>query len=280
MEGHPERDERHLRRLADPEPDDEQRDRPAQGTVRNICTVASTRSSPSRESPEASASAVPTTPPSSSPTTTRWSETPIAAGNVPSATRSAPARAMVPGEASTSGCSTPAALNTCHNTTNSNGPTARRTHRGAARSHDRRTDAGTTASSSGGVRVGAEAFSGARGAAGGGGAWLTVMGAPRKAARMRGGRGIAGMARRPRTACVMTDRRRASRRKAGRGGALSGQRPARRRTRLQQDERRNTADTGAAVRPEAVRESPEAGSPKERQQPRQHAAEATRSRSM
>lgn len=97
MEGHPERDERHLRRLADPEPDDEQRDRPAQGTVRNICTVASTRSSPSRESPEASASAVPTTPPSSSPTTTRWSETPIAAGNVPSATRSAAGAGDGPG---------------------------------------------------------------------------------------------------------------------------------------------------------------------------------------
>lgn len=95
---------------------------------------------------------------------------------------------MVPGEASTSGCSTPVALNTCHNASNSNGPTARRTHRGADRSRDRRTDAGTTASKSGGVRLGAEDFSGATDRPGGGGAWLMVMRAPRKAARMRGER--------------------------------------------------------------------------------------------
>ncbi|CAM5537183.1 hypothetical protein SBADM41S_00245 [Streptomyces badius] len=56
--------------------------------------------------------------------------------------RSAPARAMVPGEASTSGSSTPVALKTRHNTSNSNVPTARRAHRGAARNRrDRRTEA-------------------------------------------------------------------------------------------------------------------------------------------
>ncbi|CAD5923623.1 protein of unknown function [Streptomyces sp. KY75] len=247
---------------------------PTQGTVRSICTVASTRSSPSRESPETSASTVPITPPSTSPTATRWSDTPMAAGRVPSATRSPPARAMVPGEASTSGCRTPVALKTCQSASSSNGPTVRRSHRGTDRNRARRTDAGTIGSRSGDVRL-PEAGVFSRPAAGSGGAWLMVMGAPREVVR-RGDR-ERGHAEAPPGQDTAADPNTSGR---PQGRRIRGGGPGRRQieathTGTSRERHNRRGGAGAKARSEATGKAL-----RKRQQPRQHAADTTRSRSM
>lgn len=83
MEGDPERDERHLRRLTDPEPDDEQLDQPHPRDGPQYLYGRVDQVLPEPRGPETSASTVPTTPPSTSPTATRWRDTPMAAGKGP-----------------------------------------------------------------------------------------------------------------------------------------------------------------------------------------------------
>lgn len=114
--------------------------RPTNGTVRSICTGASTRSSPILNSPETRASPVPTTVPSSSPNATRWSEVPMAEAREPSPIRSPATWAMRPGEASTFEASAPVALRSCHRPSNRRGPEVRRSQRGT---RVRREEAGT-----------------------------------------------------------------------------------------------------------------------------------------
>ncbi len=107
--------------------------RPTNGTVRIICTDASMRSSPSRNSPAISARRIPTDPPSSTPLPARRSDTAIAFGSSPLLTRSAKVVTTVHGEASRSVDVLPLQLAICHSSSRSSGPTGRRIQRGTPR---------------------------------------------------------------------------------------------------------------------------------------------------
>jgi hypothetical protein len=162
--------------------------RPTNVTVRSICTGASTRSSPIRNSPETRVSPVPIAVPNTSPNATRRSEVPMADGGEPSLTRSQPTCAIRPGEASTSGVNAPVVLRSCHRASSRSGPAVRRGRRGTRRWRE---ETGTTGWSSGAVRsecvapgLGNLDIPEISGPGELGGAWLMLMTAPR--------RGIAG----------------------------------------------------------------------------------------
>lgn len=164
--------------------------RPTNGTVRSICTGASTRSSPILNRPETRASPVPTTVPSSSPNATRCSEVPMAEASEPSPIRSPATCAIRPGEARTSDANTPVELRSCHRASSRRGPAVRRSQRGT---RVRREEAGTMGVSSrdaesreSTLALFDEDIGEMSGSEESGGAWLMLMGAPWEESVRRG----------------------------------------------------------------------------------------------
>ena len=100
--------------------------RPNSGSVRSICIGGSTASSPTRLRPATTDSASPIEAPTTKPTSTRCTETRVAAPSVPSATRPPAAVAICSGEAIFSSGSTPLLLSACHRQSSSTGLTQRR----------------------------------------------------------------------------------------------------------------------------------------------------------